>query len=257
VNHRLVQRRLFRMQLDAGFAARVRAGEGPALAGLGERERQALAGACAAAVAADREGRRRAQFLQNVTGEFALACAAGVSAEAFPSSPEFHAAVEADASLPLAFAAYAERCCPSDRAARALLALEQALARARRAVAPSAPAGRLALAPGAVLRDCPAGTLDLAGRASEALRRGDALPRLRVDVRRSETVLIRSAPALAPFGLREVAAELATPDLVRLLDALDPPCTPAELAQRIGETEADLIEVVDGLVRDGIALRAG
>ena len=255
MNHRLVQRRLFRMQLDPGFAARLRAGEASAIAGLGEREQRVLAGADAVAIAADRDGRRRAQFLQNVTGEFALACAAGISADAFPSSPELHAAVESNASLPLAFAAYAERCCPGNAAARALVALECALARARRAPTPSLPTGQLALAPGAVLRDCSAGTLDLAERVTAALQRGVSVPKLRVDVRGRETLMIRSEPARTPFGLRSVAAERATAELTRLLEALAQPCDLAELARRLGEPEAELAEVVDGLVSDGIAVR--
>src|SRR5262249_12871534 len=151
-NHRAVQRALFRMQLDPSFAARLRAGEADAQ--LGPAELALLRAADPIALSADRDLRRLGQFLRNVSEEFTLSRAAGGSAEGFPSSPEFHDAVQFDRSLPLAFGRYAERCSASGLpAAQAFAALESALARARRELrAASLPgAHELALAPWAWL----------------------------------------------------------------------------------------------------------
>ena len=239
MNHRAVQRALFRMQLDPGFAARLRAGG--AAPGLGAAELALLRGADAAGLSADRDRRRRGQFLRNVSGEFARSCAAGVSAEAFTSSPEFHAAVAGDASLPLAFGSYAARCSASgSRAQRALVALERALARARRELrAEVAPGpGELMLAPRAWLVTLPAGTLELAAGARAALAPAG-----------EETVLVLGARERAPFRLREVEAELVSPDLARLLESLERPRSRCEL-------RADGNGIVDELLADGVLVEA-
>lgn len=236
MNHRAVQRALFRMQLDPGFAARLRAGETDA--GLGPAERALLRGADPAALGADRDQRRRGQFLRNVSAEFARSCAAGVSAEAFTSSPEFHEAIADDASLPLAFGRYAERCCAGgSRALRGLVALERALARARRELrAAAAPGpGELALAPWVWRVALPAGTLELAAGARAAPGAAEE----------TETVLVLARPEPAPFRLREVEAELVSPDLARLLESLERPRPRREL-------DGDTAEIVAELLADGV-----
>jgi len=242
VNHRAVQRALFRMQLDPGFAARLRAGESDAQ--LGAEELALLRAADPIALGADREQRRRRQFLHNVSEEFARSCAAGVPAEGFTSSPEFHEAVQRDASLPLAFGRYAERCSETGSPSlRALVKLERALARARREWRDGRfPAeDEIALAQGSWLVRLPEGTLDLASGTRREL--GPA--------GREETVLI-SVRRRAQFGLGEVEAEALTPDLAGLLDAALVPRTFADLARACGETESELAEVVAGLVDDGV-----
>jgi hypothetical protein len=242
VNHRAVQRALFRMQLDPGFAARLRAGESDAA--LGAAELALLRAADPAALSADRDGRRRQQFLRNVTEEFSRACAAGVPADGFTSSPEFHAAVAGDRSLPLAFGRYAERCSAAgSRAQRALVALERALARARRELRESsAPSpGELALAPWVWLVALPAGALELAAGVREGL-----------DAEGEETVLVVAAREAAPFRLRDVQAEPLSPELARLLAAAQKPRTLAELARACGEAESDVAEIAGELVAEGV-----
>ena len=239
MNHRAVQRALFRMQLDPGFAARLRAGESDA--GLGPGELALLRKADPAALSADRGGRRRSQFLRNVSEEFARSCAAGVPADGFTSSPEFHAAVARDTSLPLAFGRYAERCCANGSPGRrALVGLERALARARRELrAACAPApGEIALAPWAWLVSLPAGTLDLAAGGRNALAADG-----------EETVLVLATPNSVPFRLRDVEAELLSPDLARLLASLERPRPRHELGEGTDEIVAELLG--DGVLVEG------
>ena len=176
-------------------------------------------------------------------------------AEGFTSSPEFHEAVRFDASLPLAFGRYAERSSASRTpAARALAALERALARARRELrAASAPRrGELALAPWAWLVALPAGALELAVRVREALDRAAPLPAFELDSAGEETVLVLAEREAKPFRLRDVQAERLAPDLARLLDAAGRPRTLAELARVCGESEADVAEIAAELVADGV-----
>lgn len=250
MNHRAVQRALFRMQLDPAFAARLRAGETDA--GLGAAERELLRAADPAALSADRDRRRLGQFLRNVSEEFALSRAAGLSAEGFPGSPEFHDAVLFDRSLPLAFGRYAERCSASGApAGRAFAALESALARARRELrAVSLPGlSELALAPWAWLLPLSAGALDLAVRMRAALDRGAALPPLALAGAGTETVLIVAAREAKPFRLRDVQAEALSPDLARLLESLERPRPRREL-----DAEAD--EIVAELLADGVLVES-
>jgi hypothetical protein len=253
VNHRAVQRALFRMQLDPGFAARLRAGESEAQ--LGAAELALLRAADPVALSADRDLRRLGQFLRNVSEEFALSRAAGVPAEGFPRSPEFHEAVQFDRTLPLAFGRYAERCSASGSpGARALAALECALARARRELRAATSPGRdeRALAPWAWLLGLPSGTLDLAVRLREALERGAPLPAIGALGEGEEVVLIVAEREAVPFRLRDVQAEPLSPDLARLLDAAQKPRTLAQLAIACGEPESDVAEIAAELVADGV-----
>jgi hypothetical protein len=236
VNHRAVQRALFRMQLDPGFAP------GPE-DGLGPEELALLRAADPVALSADRDGRRRAQFLRNVSEEFALSCAAGVAADAFTRSPEFHEAVRGDRSLPLAFGRYAERCSASAALEqRALVALEQAMARARRELraARKPGPGEVALAPWAWLVRVPAGTLELAARVRRTLDRpGDA----------DETVLVTAEREAAPFRLRAVEAELVSPALAELLASLVEPRPRAALDPDADGIVAELL--AEGVLQSG------
>lgn len=255
MDHRRVQRALFRMQLDPEFAKRLRAGDTEASHGLGEGELGLLRGAEASAVSADRDGKRRAQFLANVSSELPLSRAAGLVVDGFPASDEFHAAVVADASLPLALSRYAIRCSAAGpRSLRALVALEGALARARRGLRPcrSPVSGELVLAPSVTLAGVPAGTLALAARIRQALDAGGPLPRLELDDAPDETLLVRSAPATRPLGLREVEVEHASPALGALLRAALEPVTRPALAAATRSTPAELASILDALVADGV-----
>ncbi len=182
IDHRGVQRQLFRMHLDPAHARRIRAGEDfdPR---LGQAERQLLQRLDLAGVLADPGNKRRQQLLGNIALEYELFLAAcGSKAtellSGFPSSPQFHAAIRDDGALVLAFGAWAAGQVQGGTEG-ALLALERALAEARRGS--SSPA--VALAPGWMilsgrcrLIELPKGTLEMASRARAALDHGRSLP---------------------------------------------------------------------------------
>jgi hypothetical protein len=255
MNHRLVQRTLFRMQLDPGFAARLQTGAPEEADGLGAAELRLLRGADPRALAADRDGKRRRQFLANVSSEFGLSVAGGLDVEGFTTSVEFHEAVRADASLPVAFARYAGRCSHAEPAPlRALIALECALSRARREdrVTPKLRPGELALAATATLVDVPGGTLALAANQRAALDAGMALPILLLPPAVDETLLVRATPAASAFRLRDVAVEHVSPALASLLRETRRPCSRATLGAKLAIAPDDLKEILDELVADGV-----
>ncbi len=228
MNHRRLQRALFRMQHDPGFAERLRAAEPEAVAstGLGPAERACLAAADPAGIAADRDGKRAAQLLSNVSSEFPLSTrglerdggrAAWTSA--FPASREFHHAVSHDESLPLAFAAFAER-----EAARrggtvlaGLVALEAAMARARRGAraTPDPGPGEVVLAGTAHLLSVPSGLFAFATGLRVALDRAGAPPprppAALESVREREDLLVAAGARPRAFGLRPVRVEPLAP----------------------------------------------
>jgi len=248
IDHRRLQRALFRLQLDPGW----RPGEHE----LGAGERALLAAAHPAGLSADPGGRRRAQFLRNVSGEFALSLAVtkdGALAERFTSSREFHDAVTSDSSLPLAFGEYLIRA-----EAGPLAALEAALARARRArrAVPRLAPDELVLAPWAELLELPAGTLAAAERVRAALDAGDPTP-IGVEIAGagSETLLLRREPEPAPFRLASVEVERLSPALAALLARAERPLDAgarAREARAAGLTVTELHEIIAGLVADRI-----
>jgi len=255
MDHRRVQRTLFRMQLDPEFARRVRAGESEAVVGLGAGELRLLRDADPVAVSADRGGRRHAQFLANVSGEFSLSIAAGLDPEGFAASAELHDAIERDFSLPLAFSRYAQRCtkaAPSPL--RALVALETALAQARRELRemPALRPGVVALAPWAWLEDVPGGTLALAAALRAALDVGTGLPAPLVPPEPDEVLLVRASVAAAPFRLRDVEVERLSPALAALLRAAHQPATRDDLAELVSTPRVELDPVIDALLADRI-----
>ncbi|MGH9889670.1 MAG: hypothetical protein ACREBE_29340, partial [bacterium] len=249
MDHRRVQRTLFRMQLDPGLAQRVRAGN---VADLPPAEHRLLRSVDPAALAADRDGRRRAQFLANVSSEFVLSLAAGLDAEGFTASPEFHDAVSRDRSLPLAFGRYARRC--SQGALHAMVVLEAALCSARRQLEdrPSPAPGEVVLAAWVSLVQVPDGTLELAVRLRAALDAASTLPRVVLDDLPAETLLVRAAPSAAPFRLREVEVEHVSPALAALLRAACAPRTRPALAHLAATAPVDLDPLLDDLLREKI-----
>ncbi len=253
MDHRRVQRTLFRMQLDPDFASRLRSGEAHASCDLAAEELRLLRAASPAAVSADLAGKRRAQFLANVSSEFPLSIAAGLENHGFGASAEFHAAVCAEQSLPLAFARYALRCTREQpRALRALVALESALTRARRELRPCRPpsSGEVALAARVFLEECPAGTLALAERVRAALDAGAESPALVLASAPDETLLVLSAPAAAPFRLRTARVEHVSPALAALLRAACEPVTRDALVAALSTDRAELDPVIDELIAD-------
>ena len=247
IDHRRVQRALFRMQLDPGCTPDRE---------LGPAERALLAAAHPAGLSADPGGRRRAQFLRNVTSEFPLALAASKDrglAERFTASREFHEAVASDASLPLAFAEYLAAADPGP-----LAALEGALARARRArraPLPLAP-GEVALAPWAELVELPAGTLAAAERVRAALDAAVPTP-IGVEIGASgrEVLLLRREPEPGLFRLASLEVERLSPALAGLLSraarGLGPEACALE-ARAAGLTITELHEIIADLVADGV-----
>jgi hypothetical protein len=276
VNHRGLQRALFRMQLDPGFAARLRSGDRAAANStrLDPAELEWLRAADPAAVSADREGLRRAQLLRNLAGELALSLAAARESDwlaTFPASDHFHRAIAQDAPLPLAFAEYlAERVASRSALVRSLVELELTLARARRGLRSAARAGvpgrrasaaGLVLAPSAWLVDLADGTFAWASALREALDRGARLP----DAPRGlpagarETVLIAADEPPARSLLRPVRSERLEPAVADFLRE----CARGLDARGIAGfcaahgLEAEAVErVVEELVAEGVLQRA-
>lgn len=267
MNHRGLQRALYRMQLDPGFAARLRAraAEAEASTGLAEPELAWLRAADPAAISADRDGKRRAQLLRNVAGEFALSCAVAPAADwldGFPASPHFHRAIAGDTSLALAFADYArERMAGASESFASLVALESALARARRATRPlpPLPAGMLALAPVAWLVELGDGVFAWATALRQALDRGTPAPRAAAGSNERETVLVAGDPAAASTRLRAVRAERLEPLVADFLTACAAGVPERELpafASRHHVDAADVESVAKEFLAEGVLVRA-
>ncbi len=249
VNHRALQRTLFRMQLDPGFAERLQAGDRVTIAstGLAEGELAWLRAADPRGVSADRGGSRRAQFLRNVALEFSssLALLPSQLLEEFPCSDEFHSAVRADGSLPLALARYLEaRSVRAPREVRALLALESAMVSARRitreTVRPTGDA--VGLAPWAHLVRLPSGTFALATRLREAAASGTkpVAPGFAPGDSGNECVLIRAAADADFAGHRQLYVEPLPPPIAEFLAYVEQqPRSRSERASYARQVDAD------------------
>ncbi len=274
MDHRRLQRTLFRMQHDPSFAERLRAGDTAAVASTARRpaELACLQAVEPAALSADRAGRRRAQLLRNVASEFSLALAVGPDgdgdagwAEAFPSTLHFHEAIARDERLPLAFARHAEETAARSSHApfRSLVSLEIALARARRqpVAVPPLPALRSdesMLAPCAALLSLPAGSFDCASRVREALDAGaTVLPLPATLVREDEQEMLllvttqskraQSLPAILVEPLAPIVAEFLTRARVPLSRA-----SRARFATDQGVDEEDVEAVAAEYLAEGV-----
>jgi hypothetical protein len=264
------------MQHDPAFAARVRDGDETAAAStaLGARELALLRAADPVALSADREGRRANQLLRNVSSEFRLARAIGPDGSGsgswlagYPASADFHDAVSAGTPFVLGFALFAEQIAATapSRLFRALVSLEAAMARARRAAPaqPSVPPDAVMRAAGVSLVDVPANTHTAAAILTAALDAGAPLPRVApaVDPREMETLLLVADLGVdARFGrLRPLRVEPLTPLVAAFLrDAADPVDGPARAAFAVahGLAPDDVEAVVRDYVADGV-LRFG
>jgi hypothetical protein len=265
------------MQLDPAFAGELRARDARAVAstGLAGADLALLLAADPVAVSADHQGRRRDQLLDNVASEFALCAARGPRGDGDPAwrqgflaSAFFHRAIAEDESLPLAFAAWLGAISPeaADPAFRALVALEAAMARARRRVrtlAPAVPRGALALAPTSWLVGLPAGSFDFASQLRRALdgERGAELPPgASLDGRSEETVLVAAGEPEGSFALRPLRVESLTPLVARFLRLACAPLDDAALSRFAAEhgiDPAELETVAGEFVKEGVLLRAG
>jgi len=274
MDHRRLQRSLFRTLHDPGFAARLQAGEPDATAstGLGETELALLRSADPAALGADRGARRALQLVESVGGEFGLCTHPAVARSlppdwphGFASSPEFHAAVSDAGSLALAFGAFAIRRAreAGSLALAALAELERELARARRRAASAAAAapGHVVRAPDVCLVALPEGAFALATSLRAALDAGaaPALSALRAfQPEATECVLVQALPRSNPHALREVRAERLEPLVAAFLRAAEAPLDPsarAAFAAAHALSPAEVEAVVDDFVGDGVLLR--
>jgi hypothetical protein len=276
MDHRGLQRALFRMQHDPGFAQRLRAGDPEAAAStrLGAHELAWLRAADPVALGADRDGRRAQQLLRNVASELRLATALGPAGDGtrawlagFPRSPHFHRAVSEGTPLPLALADWAEERAAGAPCAgfRALVALEAAMARARRSAGPRphVPRGAVQRAPGARLVTLPSGTHALAAALARVLDAGGAIGpgAVALDERAHETLLLAADPgADARFGrLPPLRVEPLAPLVADLLRRADRPLDGAARAAFAAAHELALDEVeavVADYVAEGVLLEA-
>lgn len=238
VDHRRLQRTLFQMLVDPGFAEQVRTAEPDAW----------LAQIDPALLSADPQGVRIAQLLGNVTLEFFHTVRAAPDiVGGFPRSAEFHVAISGDTPLPLAFARYAATVLPDEPLPRALLALDGAMADLRRAPDGPAPLPAVApsIAPSCRLLRVPAGTYD----AAVALREGRP-PAPLGDT--DEHLLLIGGPR-GPDARRGVDVEIVTGPVAQLLGS--GPLSPERLAafaDAHGAEPADVEALVDGLRADGV-----
>lgn len=219
-DHRRLQRTLFRMQLDPGFAEALRGGDPHAAesTGLLADDLVLLLEADPAGISADFDGRRRAQFLGNVASEFLLTTWTAVQGEAdpelvesFTASAQFHRAAAADRPFPLAFAAHAAKRAEaaSDPALAAFAELEGEMARARRelAVRPDPGPGRWRLPPTVRLLEAPRGTFEAAAALRAALDAGREPERPVLPGDGTEPLLLHATSAPSERRRAEVAVE--------------------------------------------------
>lgn len=273
IDHRRMQRTLLRMQLDAGFARALLAGEPEALRStqLGTEELRLMRELDPVAIAADPFGRRRTQVLGNAASEYALTVATAERAAALPglfegfgSSAELHEALRDQGRLPLAFGAYALRRARAaqQRTLAAFAELELALARLRRGSdAPRAlRAGELVLGPRACSLALPAGTLARAERARAALDRDEPLPDFARDPQGSdpERALLLRAPRTSAHRLPEVSVEPLSEAVAALLEFLSRPRdrdARSDFARSRGAAPEELEAFAEALVADGVLAR--
>ncbi len=269
MNHRLLQKTLFRMLLDEGFRARVLGGDREAEPALEEAEFALLAELDPAALGADRGDSRRRQALGNLLGEFALTVAfapeswavRGLS-NAFFSSSEFHRAIRADEALPLAFASYLEaRFAQGSGLARDILRLEIAMLRCRRdrTAAPALAAGEVLLAPGQRLHEAPEGLAALAAAARVAIAEGRPPERPAPGRARPGRLLLSRRPGDNPHALPEVLVEELSPAVAGLLELARQPLGlegRVAFAAALGADAETVESFCAELVGDGVLLRS-
>ena len=218
------------MQIDADFAGRVFEREPAALAstGLSDEDLVCIHAADPIAVSADPGGRRISQLLGNVIAEYVASVALFVErlgltdiVAAFASSPEFHAAIRFDRSLPVVFGAYAARRLEAkpDSTLDSILRFERVMVEARRGerevVSPGE--GEIVLAGRARLAELLVGSFDAIGQLSDGssgeLKLGPG----------TEQLLITTGPAPHPGALHGVDVEVLSASVGEVLRAVEAP----------------------------------
>lgn len=253
IDHRRLQRTLFRAQMDPSFAAEVLASEAP--------EWELLRQASRAGMTADPRGTRRLQVLGNATLEFRLSLASADDPrgrlESFAGSPEFHAAIEHDRPLPLAAGAYLVRVLADQPWPHALAQLELNLAEMRRApLGPTPPRGHWQRAHRARVVHLPVGTLAHAAAVQAGLHAGQPCPPAPPQDSDAETeALLLHAPVpehrwkladAIPEEVNEAVAAL----FERAQDPLDEVAL-EQFAQGYGASASDLLPLMQDYAQDG------
>lgn len=257
-----LQRALFRMQLDPGFATQLLANQAQAVAStrLEAPDLALLQAVDPVALSADRDGRRASQLLGNLAGEFPRCCAL-LGARSGPGRPEpaaflahpaFHEAIADDRPLPLAFAGWLEELVEQEPSLGPLVALESAMARGRRELrSQAAPQpGQLALSTTCRVLDLPAGT-----HAWAMLFEDGKIPPAPALNGQRESLLIQASAEVELSGRRSVSAERLEPAVAGLLQRLAQPAELEQLADYAAQLGASLDELrsfAAELTRDGI-----
>ena len=276
MNHRALQRTLFRMQLDPKFAQRIDAGEERALAttDLIPTDITVLRRADIVAVSADKNDQRRRQALGNLLTETPYSALYIPPADlyGFFADETFHDAIRRDERLPPAFADYLAR--NTRGMVHALVRLEAAMTRMRRRdlrrdVDDSEPStatlrdDAIILHPRIELAVLPAGTLETAEtirRATAAKDQDETPPTLGAASDETEVVMIQATPSPHPHRLHEVAVERLEPLVADLLAAARKPMSRATRDAYAATNDADPNELeafVDSLVEDLVVVRTG
>lgn len=251
IDHRRLQRTLFRAQMDPAFAAEILASDAP--------EWKLLQKASRAGMTADPHGTRRLQVLGNAMLEFRLSLASADDPrgrlESFASSPEFHAAIEHDRPLPLAAGAYLVRVLAGQSWPHALAQLELNLAEIRRApLGPTPPRGHWQRAHRARIMHLPVGTLARATAVQAALHAGQACPPAPPQDSDVEALLLHAPAPEHRWKLADAIPEEVNEAVAALFHAASEPLDQDALEQfahGYGATEADLLPLLHDYAQDG------
>ena len=266
IDTRALQRTLFRMQLDSKFASRIFERDASSLAstGLSADDLEWIFKADPVAISADPAGRRLSQLLGNVVGEFTGVVHLAVErlgmndvVLGFASSPEFHAAIRFDHSLPTVFADYIERRLKDcgDEVVQVISLFERTMVVARRELreCPELIEGQISLAPKARLLELSEGAFDLhnlLGASPESV--DTASLRLRPE---REFLLLTSNPRERSGGLYSVDVEVLSESVAAVLRAAEKPLdwnAQRALASERGVEADELRGFLESLIADGV-----
>jgi hypothetical protein len=245
IDHRRLQRTLFRAQMDPSFAAQLFEGSEP--------EHALIRQASRAGITADPRGTRRLQVLGNATLEFRLSLAGCddplARLEDFASSVEFHAAIEHDLPLPLAAGAYLCRVLADQAWPSALAELELALAQVRRQNAgPQAPPDCWQRASRAAVIDLPVGSVARAAEIQAALHAGKPCPENPAPPSEHlESILVYARAGTNPWALADAIPEEVNEAVAALFRRAEQPLDAQALdtfATEFDATASDLLPLM-------------
>lgn len=270
IDHRRLQRVLFRMQLDPRFCDDLLAGTAKAVksSGLSERELGWLRKAGHAAITADKDKKRAGQVLGNITLEYRTSITVAIAVgdrlrEDFFADDLFHDAMMNGERLPIVFGRYAAR--RAQESAHPLLidavAIDRVLVDARRGDAerrsanPSAQWRLAAHVRTVVVRDGTHEYLTALRAAVDRGRRADPIPPHLAHVEKTTETLLVTAKTVAKHRVREVLVERLEPAVADLIASaergLDDDAI-RELAARWETPADDLMAFAQSLADDGI-----